>query len=211
MGSAKAVQQGGVGLHNGTLLLTAILGILRRSLRANITESIARAEQLARAQRIDSLGRLAAGAAPHFNGLLGTILMSVDMAREGRVTEVRDEALMLIEQTVRQSRELTQCLLQLGRGDVSTSKGTFDLRHAVIDASVAARPLYGAMVPPALELGERAVPIAGSLLEIRQVVTSLLMNARDAVNGTGQVSLSLTLEGSSGGMWDRDDRRAPMV
>lgn len=47
-------------------------------------------------------------AAHDFNGLLGTILLSVDLARDGEEPAEREEALALIEQTVRQTRELPQ-------------------------------------------------------------------------------------------------------
>jgi hypothetical protein len=181
---------GSVVLATGTI----ILSILRRSLRASITESMARADQLARAQRIDSLGRLAAGAAHDFNGLLGTILLSVDSSRHGESAAERDEALTLIERTVRQARELTQRLLQLGRGDASSPDSSFDLRRAVFDAAATVRPFYGTSVTLEPQLGERDVPVTGSLVEIRQVVTNLLMNARDAVGPSGRVQVSISVE-----------------
>lgn len=80
-----------------------------------------------------------------------------------------------------------------------------------MDATVAVRPLYGATVAFRLDLGERSVPIVGSLVEIRQVVTNLLINARDAVDEIGQVALPLTIEDARRGEWGPRDGAAPLV
>ncbi len=193
-------QQAVVGrLATATLVFATshlILVVFRRALRREIAAASGSAAQLARSQRVSSLGRLAAGTAHDFNGLLGAILLTTEEIGSARSDAERDEAVGAVKDLIRQSTELTKRLLQFARGSTEGDDEYFDLRESVDEALDAVRPTFGwritvtqddAVMMPTL--------VRGSRVELRQIFTNLLMNAGDAIQGEGTVDIRIDLHG----------------
>jgi signal transduction histidine kinase len=197
---SSAVQQSVIGrLISASIVLSTchlILIVLRRALRREIATATESVIQLARSQRIDSLGRLAAGTAHDFNGLLGAILLTTEEIGYASSVAEREEAVRSVKELVRQSTDLTRRLLQFARGGGESDDAHFDVRDSVDEALEAVRPIFGRRIAVTREGGSPGpAPVRGSRVEIRQIVTNLLMNAGDAIQGEGTVDVRVEVHG----------------
>ncbi|MEM8932875.1 MAG: response regulator [Acidobacteriota bacterium] len=150
-------------------------------------------------QKLDSLGVLAGGIAHDFNNLLTGILGNCNLAQMSLAPHAdvqRD--LREIEQAALRAAELCQQMLAYsGRGHFAITR--VDLREIaretvkLVDASLPGRAEVH------LELAGDTSPIEADAAQVRQVLTSLLFNASEALSeegGTIRVSVeSVDLEG----------------
>ncbi|MEM1023661.1 MAG: ATP-binding protein [Myxococcota bacterium] len=156
------------------------------------------------AQRLESIGRLAGGVAHDFNNLLTTILGSAELLMDESDPE---EIQALAEEIVAagdRGRELTKRLLTLSHRQEGQRKKT-DL-PAWIRASVDPwRRLMDAGVRLDLDLPTDRLVSWVDPHGLEQVMHNLLVNARDATEGGGQIEISLELSGpppgGSGSQW----------
>jgi hypothetical protein len=146
--------------------------------------------RLARAQRMESIGRLAGGVAHDFNNLLTVILGHAAFiedaspadapAREdaGRIREAGDRA-----------KALTGQLLAMANPRAS-GESTADL-HQVIPAMAT---MLGRLIGEDIELRTELAPgtayVRADASQIEQMVMNLVVNARDAMPRGGQLSIS---------------------
>jgi GAF domain-containing protein/CheY-like chemotaxis protein len=152
-------------------------------------------EQLVRAEKLRALGEMASGVAHDFNNILAVILGRVQLLQRKVEDSTFRRWLATVEQaaldgahTVRQIQEFTRV-----RRDQPTQ--TVDLNQAARDAVQATRARWrdesharGVEIHLALELG--AVPsVDGQALELREVVTNLILNAVDALPRGGQIRI----------------------
>ncbi len=143
-------------------------------------ERLALQSQLAQAQKLESIGRLAGGIAHDFNNALGVVLARAEMAR--KALEPAHEAarhLDSIEEAGRRSALLTRQLLAFARHDVIAP------HRLDLDAHVAAslgllKPLIGEDVALRWEPGPGVKVVEADGSQLDQVLTNLVVNARDA-------------------------------
>ena len=155
----------------------------------DITERRRLEQHLARAQRLDSVGRLAAGVAHDFNNLLTAIFGGVEAIRGGlRVGEPVDDDLAAIDHAARRAAALTRQLLAFARQQVVVAR-TVDLDQLLDSLVQMLRRVLGAqvelMTTTAAEHGLAHID-AGQL---EQVILNLVVNARDAMPAGGQIVL----------------------
>lgn len=152
-----------------------------------------------RSQRMETLGMLAGGIAHDFNnvlaGILGhtTYLKTILPASGAHV-----ESLTAIEDGARKASSMTQQILNFSKLNLEEKPAVLDLRKLV---SETCKLLKGAM-SPALEisakLDEKEVCILGVEAKIAQVIANLVVNARDAIDGSGKIAVEVkSLEASS--------------
>ncbi len=146
-------------------------------------------ERLRQAQRLESLGRLAAGVAHDFNNMLGVMLGYVELMRAPLPAEHPDvRRLDGIRAAGARAVELTQKLLTFGRRQQLKPE-----RVVIADLITEVTPLLergvGASVRLELESrgGSHQVDVDRSLLE--QALVNLAINARDAMPGGGRLSV----------------------
>jgi two-component system cell cycle sensor histidine kinase/response regulator CckA len=152
-----------------------MLGVLQ-----DITEERAVQDRLLQAQKMDALGRLAAGVAHDFNNLLTAIQLNGESLREElpESDELRD---MLA--TTQRAAGITGQLLTFSRQQV-TSPTTLRPAAAVEEMRALLRSTAGDR--NALHLsceGDGSVRIDPT--QLSQLVLNLVLNARDAVSDTG--------------------------
>lgn len=182
-----------------SLVLTtthAILMVMRRALRREVRAAAVSALQIARTQRIDSLGRLAAGTAHDFNGLLGAILLTAEELEFARDASERDTAVDSIKALVRQSSDLTKRLLQFARGSDGDGHEYFSLQQSIDEAIEAVRPTFGRRILIERDGAQVPARVLGSRVEIRQIITNLLMNAGDAIERDGTIRIEVEADQS---------------
>ncbi|HEY0778369.1 MAG TPA: ATP-binding protein [Gemmatirosa sp.] len=144
-------------------------------------------------QRLEELGRLAAGVAHDFNNLLTVVqayaqLIDAD-ADAGRPAQAEDVA--EIRRAVARAADLTRRLLTFSREQVIERRAV-DL-NAALRASVGLlRPLLGAVVLE-LDLGDELPPVFADPTQLDQLVLNLAVNARDAMPAGGRLTLRTRL------------------
>jgi signal transduction histidine kinase/ActR/RegA family two-component response regulator len=147
--------------------------------------------QLAQAQKMESLGRLAGGVAHDFNNLLTAILGNLELARmdlpEGSpVQQNLDE----VQHASESAKALVRQLLLFGRKQAGEAMAV-DLRLALTDATRLLRRLLGEDIKISLELPSDAVFLKLDPMQLEQVVVNLAVNARDAMPHGGTLSIDV--------------------
>ncbi len=173
-----------------------VAGLVARAM--DVRERRQLAERLERAERLDSIGRLAGGLAHDFNNCLTAILGHVDLGLTGggdahaALTGIRDVALS--------AAKLSKELLAAGRAEPVTLE-PIDL--AALVSSLTSR--LAALMPQKARLDVVAgapVWIRGDASALERVLLNLVGNAADAVAGAGtdgHVRVAVTRTAASGG------------
>ncbi len=151
-------------------------------------------EQLAQAQKMEAIGRLAGGVSHDFNNLLTVILGSAALLLEG-LGEAHP--LYATAEEIRKAAEraavVTRQLLAFGRKQYLQTR-VFDLNQVVSDAVRMLRHLIGEDVRVVTDLGARRAHVKADPVQVTQVVLNLAINSRDAMpeGGTLEVRTSNT-------------------
>jgi two-component system, NtrC family, sensor kinase len=152
----------------------------------DITERITLETQLAQADKLSSIGLLAAGVAHEINTPLAVIssyaqMLSKQLKGDERLGPVLDK---IITQSFRAS-EIANGLLNFSRTSTTAFQPT-DLNQIIHDTlSLLEHQLKKAQIEVHVELAEGLPPIHGNAGKLQQVFLNLLMNAKDAMPGGG--------------------------
>ena len=151
-------------------------------------------ERVARSEKMASLGVLAAGVALGFNRLLGTILEDADAAME-RVQESRDpQSLSRRLNSVRQSALRAGRMTDQLREYAAASRAQtvpIDLSEFVAEASGFLDAIAGDGAELSYDLAASAPSVQASRIQLHEILTSLVTNAREAVGDRrGRVAIS---------------------
>jgi PAS domain S-box-containing protein len=143
--------------------------------------------QLRQAQKMESVGRLAGGVAHDFNNALGVVLGRAELALKriepGNPVGHHLEA---IREAALRSANLTRQLLAFARRQTIAPK-VLDLNEAVAGTLDMLRQLIGEGVRLSWRPGAGLWPLKMDPAQIDQVLANLLVNARDAIDGVGEV------------------------
>ena len=170
---------------------TAELTRAHADLQREAEERKSTERQLAQAQKMESLGRLAGGVAHDFNNLLTAILGNIELARMdlpsgSPVLQNLDE----VQHASESAKALVQQLLVFGRKH-GTEVMVVDLRQALTDATRLLRRLLGEDVRVALALPEAGIHVKLDPMQLEQVIVNLAVNARDAMPRGGTLSIQV--------------------
>jgi two-component system cell cycle sensor histidine kinase/response regulator CckA len=146
-------------------------------------------EQFRQSQKMEAVGRLAGGLAHDFNNLLTVITGYSDLLLGGKdLNEKHRSGLEQIRRSAERGGALTNQLLSFSRPQPMQAR-TVHINELVMQMEQALRPVLGedielATIPAASEDAVRADP--GRL---EQVVTNLVVNARDAMPDGGKLTI----------------------
>jgi PAS domain S-box-containing protein len=151
-------------------------------------------EQLAQSQKMESIGRLAGGVAHDFNNMLLAILGNVSMALddEGLTPRLR-EHLVEIQAAASRSADLTRQLLAFARKQTVTPK-VLDLNVVIEGMLKMLRRLIGESIDLEWRPGAAVRPVCVDPGQIDQVLANLAVNARDAIDGNGCITIETANE-----------------
>ena len=147
-------------------------------------------------QRLEELGRLAGGVAHDFNNLLTVITAYAQFARE-TIEEVEASGapgeiaaavadLREVEEAAARAAELTSRLLAFSR-QRPVAAGPVELNQALAEDRRLLQPLLGAGVRLAFLPGEGIPTVLIDAAQLQQLVMNLVVNARDAMPGGGEI------------------------
>lgn len=145
--------------------------------------------QLAEAQKMETVGRLAGGVAHEFNNLLAVILLRTEMSLSlVEPMSILHRNLTTILATTQRSAELVRQLLGFARKQMIDPK-VLDL-NAVIEATL---PMLHKLVGEEIKLvwQQEAFlwPIKMDQTQIDQILANLCVNACDAIDGAGAITI----------------------
>ncbi len=158
---------------------------------------------------------MAGNIAHDFNNLLTTIMGFAGIIKRSHNLDADDrDNLALIEDAARRAADLTGRLLAFARGDLSRFRPV-ELRGVVTDTLRLCESTFSTGFNVTVDLPPDPVIIEGDESQLEQAVLNILLNARDALNRQGSITVGLlahpghaTLTISDDGPGMDDDVRA---
>jgi PAS domain S-box-containing protein len=143
-----------------------------------------------RAQRLDSLGVLAGGIAHDFNNILGSVLLNVSLLQlKGGSSQDSVPLLGEIERALLHARELTQQLVTFSKEGQSV-RADASLEELIRESAVFS--LRGSGVECLFEIDDCDLWVANiDVTQINQVIQNLVLNAAQAMDNDGRISIGL--------------------
>ncbi|MBL8756604.1 MAG: response regulator [Planctomycetes bacterium] len=145
--------------------------------------------ELARAQRIESLGQVAGSIAHDFHNLLTVVTGNLDHVLRGDVDPSTRAALADAARAAQQAGKLTGRLLSMARQGVLPPR-RLDLNAEVAELVALLRSLSGRDVELRAECVSGTLPVMLPPGQVEQILINLVTNARDAIAGNGVVTLA---------------------
>ena len=156
----------------------------------DITEQKNLEEQLQQIQKVESIGRLAGGVAHDFNNILGIIMGYTEMALNSETKdEEHDSYLREIMAAAERSADLTRQLLAFARKQNARPR-PLDLNITVEKMLKMLKSLIGEYIDLTWKGGEDLWVTLFDPVQIDQILANLCVNARDAIEGMGTISIS---------------------
>ena len=164
------------------------------AIAADVTEQRAIERQLQQAQRMEAVGRLAGGVAHDFNNLLTVITGYGCMLLEEPqdAAAVRGQAEEILRTTERASA-LTCQLLEFSRPQ-NGERRAVGINDLVLDMDKMLRRVIGEHIELVAALSPDAGMIHADGAQIEQVIMNLVLNARDAVEAGGRITIETSSE-----------------
>ena len=175
------------------LALTGFLGWFIARLARESARRQREREQRMQAEKMEALGQLTSGLAHDLGNLLNVVTLNVEALRAVAVAPQAAQALATMERALRGGQDLVERLLGFAR------------RRPVTPESVrldqwleAARPLLAQAAGPRVELRISAEASLPEVLcdpnELDTALVNLVVNARDAMAGSGHIDLRTFLD-----------------
>ena len=178
------------------LLSRDFVSVGRIILVDDITERVSLETQLAQADKLSSIGLLAAGVAHEINTPLAVIssyaqMLSKQLKGDARLGPVLDK---ITQQSFR-AAEIANGLLNFSRTSTTEFRDT-NLNQVIRDTlSLLDHQFKTAQILVDLELDENLPPIHGNPGKLQQVFLNLLLNAKDAMPGGGRLRVATLANG----------------
>lgn len=151
------------------------------------------AERLARAEKMEGLGRLAGGVAHDLNNILGVLVGYSELlgAKLPQESPLRSYADTILQAGLR-GAAIIQDLLTLARRGVAVSE-VVDLNRIVSDylktpEYIMLRSEHGE-VKVRIDLTEGLLNIKGSPIHLSKTIANLVANAAESISGSGEISI----------------------
>jgi PAS domain S-box-containing protein len=168
--------------------VVGVFGIAR-----DLTAQRALEAQLRQSQKMEAVGQLAGGVAHDFNNILTAIAGFAEFLQdEFEPGDPRREDVGEILKGAHRAASLTAQLLAFSRKQVLRSE-VLDLNQVMTEMTAMLRPLLGSSLHLVTLPAHRAVPVLADRTQLEQVIMNLAVNARDAMQGDGTLSIEICI------------------
>ncbi len=166
---------------HGTII--GLVGIGR-----DITDKKHLEEQFLRAQRMESIGRLATGIAHDLNNILAPILISIALLRQ----KVQDDEglgiLTRLEASAKRGADIVKQVLGFGRG-LEGQRMPVNPQLLIRDVIRITTETFSKSIQVETDVAPDASLVSGDMTQLHQVLLNLCVNARDAMPKGGKLKL----------------------
>lgn len=168
-----------------------------REIRAQMTQRervqqqlLEKEKQLRESQKLEAIGSLAGGVAHEFNNLLQIIQSFNQFALDAcKPLDPMRKDLESVAIAAKRASSLTRKLLGFSR-QKNLQFGDLDVNQVVGEIIGLAEPLVGSRITMAHCLGAEKPTVHADATELQQVLLNCIINARDAMDGAGQLFIS---------------------
>jgi PAS domain S-box-containing protein len=154
----------------------------------DLTERLLLEEQFRKAQRLESLGMLAAGIAHDLNNVLAPILMGAPMLRETASSATDRHFLTAMENSALRGAEMVRQILGFARG-VGGEPQTIQMGYLLSEIVSVLNRTFPKSIKITLRVPKDLWPVEANPTQIHQVLLNLTVNARDAMPQGGELRL----------------------
>ena len=145
--------------------------------------------ELRQAQRMEAVGRLAGGVAHDFNNLLAVIINYGDFIAEGLAKDdPLQEDVAEVRKAARRAADLTRQLLVFSRRDLVTPS-VLDVNDSITNLLNLLRRTLGEEIALNTVLAPDLPRVLADPGELEQVLVNLAVNSRDAISGSGAITI----------------------
>ncbi|MGH8018388.1 MAG: response regulator [Opitutaceae bacterium] len=155
---------------------------------ADITDKKILESQLLRAQRLESVGRLAGGIAHDINNILVPVLMGAGMLRPQLEDPEQQSLIDTIEASARRGAAIVKQLLQFSRG-AAGAQVPVQPQSLVKDMCDIMRETFPKNISVRTRIHPDQRPIRGDPTQLHQILMNLCVNARDAMPEGGELEI----------------------
>lgn len=149
--------------------------------------------QLQQAQKMEIIGQLTGGIAHDFNNILAAILGYTGLALE-RFAEPDSklaEYLHEVQKAGTRARDLIAKMLDFSRGQSAASPRKLEAQPLVAEVLKMLAPTIPAGIRVQTDIDPAASPFMMDAVDLQQILTNLVVNARDAVGEQGSITVTL--------------------
>ncbi|MBI2789451.1 MAG: MASE1 domain-containing protein [Elusimicrobia bacterium] len=152
-----------------------------------------RTRELVQAQKMEAVGRLSGAVAHEFNNVLTGVVGLASLIRNDAAagSQTALDAADIVTAS-RRGGALAKRLLTMTRQ--GAEKKPLDLNEAVAANEKILRLAAGEKIALAFDLDPRAPAVLASADQLEQVLLNLCLNARDAMSGTGRITVSTRVQ-----------------
>ena len=141
-----------------------------------------------RAQRLESIGRLASGIAHDLNNVLTPVMMAVQLLEETCRTESERAMLRTLQTCAKRGAGIVQQVLLFARGAEGT-RVLLQPKHLLQEMAQIAKETFPKSITLKINFDHDSWPIKADHTQIQQVLMNLCVNARDAMPKSGVLKL----------------------
>lgn len=168
---------------------------IENEVKERTQELVQTQKQLVQAEKLATMGTLAGGVAHEINNPLTAILTNAQILLE--TGQYDKESLEMIEEATKRCRTIVQKLMAYAKKPVeATMVYEINLRESITNAvSFLKFQLEQENITVAINAAEKSYLVKGNHNELEQVITNLLLNAKDAIRKikkSGRIDLALS-------------------
>jgi PAS domain S-box-containing protein len=156
----------------------------------DITDKKHLEEQFLRAQRMESIGRLATGIAHDLNNILAPILISTALLRQKIQDDEGVAMLARLEASAKRGADIVKQVLGFGRG-LEGQRMPVNPRLLIKDVTRITTETFSKSIQVEADVAPDARFVSGDMTQLHQVLLNLCVNARDAMPEGGKLSLKV--------------------
>jgi PAS domain S-box-containing protein len=149
--------------------------------------------RLQQASKMEAIGQLAGGIAHDFNNILASIIGYAELIQSAHQRFTPEQTHDYLDQVIRaghRARDLISQMLTFTRANRGDPKPV-DVAEAINDVSRMLRAAIPSYIDIETHLAQGLEPVTADPVQLQQIIINLLVNARDAMDGPGCITVKL--------------------